>query len=930
MIKRMRIGTMVRLGGIAAVIIALFAGILFFGGIVEVNRSWVRDVEVPTASKLAETVFESVRRGGAIWPVRAENSVSIAHTPCSTLSLQAPEMGRLLNGRAGEGGKRYVRELCETAEGKRIRSAIAAFNRAMHLVGIRDNRFATDFETVQQLTCSNGEAASVVFVPHGCLGADWTISLDQSARALREVSVGNIPIDEYVFLASYDRPFFGDWSVAAPTMNAAVGPSEPLRFETPMAFPQGTMALDVIGVPLRIEIDGQILALAPEPEQELSIPFGGGQVAVQVQVRCADPTNRGAPHSLCTAQDARGRPIGARIVMSVPEAFEGTLAVIVQPMLVVPQRLRQQSGEESRTIGLGALQMNCQADGWPVPAGAGAARGEVATGCKLIWDPVEGTDPVARDERVFQLTAGQVDLLDPNGSLSSDAYELGLADLVGLGTSDPGALARVLATEAEEDRLSLTLSPRIQRHALAAIDGANACAGAPNCRTDLVVLRVDGAGAGEVLGMAGRPTLRPGLSWWDILALERASPSRSPLAGHGWRAHGLRATPGSSYKLVTALAAAQAVLDNPDSELQQILLGRAEPSTLISRLGLARGTPPPGGSWPPGKCVPVDSADPSKVNARPVPTHDGSDVSRCLKNFGAAPSLGSNYVSGTVSGCHPGDRTPRLGICEALMKSSNLFFSGLSLALDEAAMLENGKERTEALPDLLMAQTASRLFGLPPENSTSAAPEASLLDALSMGYSWARRLRADPVALAAARQTRDGAPRRLQLAQAGIGQSVTATPLAMASVAASIARAEIVRPHLFGNAVRANSFDPIEGTPILLTTPANAALAGELLDHVKAGMKAVVAAGTARGKFVRPADLRPYVFAKTGTADLFEGQHNNAAWLVGYADTPGGNSGIAERIAFACRVAAVDGGGGSVCAPIVNAFLQALHADTVP
>ncbi|WP_422373587.1 penicillin-binding transpeptidase domain-containing protein [Hoeflea sp.] len=155
----------------------------------------------------------------------------------------------------------------------------------------------------------------------------------------------------------------------------------------------------------------------------------------------------------------------------------------------------------------------------------------------------------------------------------------------------------------------------------------------------------------------------------------------------------------------------------------------------------------------------------------------------------------------------------------------------------------------------------------------------------------------------------------------------------MASIAASVATGRIVRPHVVSKAQRGAGTDPLEGEPILVTSPENQALADQFLDEIRHGMAAVVrnAGGTSRSAFAKvPENLRNSIYAKTGTAPVFthgtapaDGPY--AAWLVGYVDPVEGLPGIDRKLAFACRVAFSPSYGGSVCGPIVRDFVMALY-----
>jgi cell division protein FtsI/penicillin-binding protein 2 len=139
-----------------------------------------------------------------------------------------------------------------------------------------------------------------------------------------------------------------------------------------------------------------------------------------------------------------------------------------------------------------------------------------------------------------------------------------------------------------------------------------------------------------------------------------------------------------------------------------------------------------------------------------------------------------------------------------------------------------------------------------------------------------------------------------ELAAAVFGQGATAvSPLAMASVAASVARGQFKQPKL-----------------VLDPAPAKAAADGPPLDAgavgaLRAMMREVVTSGT--GTALRDVKGKP-VFGKTGTAEFDDSSKDTHSWFIGYQGD----------VAFAVMVQ--KGGAGSEAAvPIVERFLNTLN-----
>ena len=131
-----------------------------------------------------------------------------------------------------------------------------------------------------------------------------------------------------------------------------------------------------------------------------------------------------------------------------------------------------------------------------------------------------------------------------------------------------------------------------------------------------------------------------------------------------------------------------------------------------------------------------------------------------------------------------------------------------------------------------------------------------------------------------------------ELAQEAFGEgSLTASPLAMASIAATIASGRFRQPHLAA------------GGPLVTATPLPVATDTWL----KEMMRAVVTSGTAA-----PIGFGADVYAKTGTADI-NGQGQPNSWLIAFEPS--------RDVAVACLVVNA-GYGAQVAGPEVRAFLD--------
>jgi len=158
---------------------------------------------------------------------------------------------------------------------------------------------------------------------------------------------------------------------------------------------------------------------------------------------------------------------------------------------------------------------------------------------------------------------------------------------------------------------------------------------------------------------------------------------------------------------------------------------------------------------------------------------------------------------------------------------------------------------------------------------------------------------------------------RHEVRQMAIGLRMQATPLQMALVAAAVGQGRLVAPRL------------------LLELDGRAALTqpgpelGVRLDRVRAGMKGVVAGGTAAGAFRgKEFDaLRAGLFGKTGTAPTGE-DGMATVWFMGWLE-PGSLPGQTRRLAFAAFVSESSLTGGAHAAPLLAGLLRSMQGQSL-
>jgi peptidoglycan glycosyltransferase len=169
-------------------------------------------------------------------------------------------------------------------------------------------------------------------------------------------------------------------------------------------------------------------------------------------------------------------------------------------------------------------------------------------------------------------------------------------------------------------------------------------------------------------------------------------------------------------------------------------------------------------------------------------------------------------------------------------------------------------------------------------------------------------------------KTPDSAPvyeNSAALAQASIGQySVSATPLQMALVAASVAdRGTIMVPHVMDRVVDSEG-STVEKYEASVWKQATEASTADVLRHDMIG---VAENGTATA--IRISGIE--IGAKTGTAQLGTEVPRSHAWIIAFAGPPGQPPEVAVAVIVEGQPGASEQTGGRVAAPIAKAVIQA-------
>ena len=530
-------------------------------------------------------------------------------------------------------------------------------------------------------------------------------------------------------------------------------------------------------------------------------------------------------------------------------------------------------------------------------------------GERLVWRDPPATVRAATvhpppAEVTLRDRAGTV-LLE-RGQSTEAAWTLGLAALVGLDPAHEGAVTGTLARLSDHGVMAvdarLTVDAKVQTAARQALRTRLPAVSAAFKSTDpyhaarvasLVVLDAD---RGEILAAASSPEPPPGAAWSDLYSFAVGQPRRSPLRLWAWQhdGGGLHSA-GSAFKLVDALLLEREATQRP--ELAAILAGLNGPEW--ASLPLAQTYDFDADA----ACYPAHAEGCAPWARRPGSRYD-PPTSTAVHNFRGA--AGAETLLERMQRYDD----DRYGLPQALRDSLNTWFAWL-VETSDATLLDD-----PTAPGLagVRVLTPNALRGARPLLDVAAGLGFGAAQDLDGGLLPAGMIEAGD-ALRTTAATLDPMTSRTEVRLAALGFRMRVTPLQLAEVAAAIATGRRTVPRLLAE---------LNGRPA--HEPEGAAL-GIATDRIRQGMSLVVSAGTARTAFAAPRfdALRPFLYAKTGTADLDETGAVQNAWLVGWLE-PGALPGETRRLAFACLISHTAGTGGEECGPVVADWLAALTA----
>ncbi len=519
----------------------------------------------------------------------------------------------------------------------------------------------------------------------------------------------------------------------------------------------------------------------------------------------------------------------------------------------------------------------------------------------------------SKDSRFQIQTADGVALTDELGNINPTAEKLGLSGLIGVDKNDVDRLSYLMAKSHFPDnyRLQLMIDSRLQIAAQQALEKSNrglADSYQPLRRAALVVLDAD---TGDIVASASLPQPPQGLDWskkaWDKAVFASRYALLDPFLNRVWQGGDANQAPGSTFKVLIALAAAAKIQADPNSaenkKLARYLIGlTATEFSQFTRLNLS---------------------------ATELPIFSNEYLRRGVKQYsisnfqavgGGYETMSDFYNKPLSNGCGNSVLIKnRLGVAEALRDSSNVWFAELAKLMDGkiAQQLDLSPKKPSHNPYLV---SLMQQLGFADSHSLIAGIEQ--LTAVQQAL-WSRSL----ILKTPLKNKYNTAPLlisdqdvMMNLTQTAIGQSLYVTPLEMAQVAVLAATDRWLSPTLIRqwqllpkNEGKTWSFDP------------------KVKNLIRTGLAAVVQVGTAHQAFAHHPD-RCQVYGKTGTAQVGSAGKQlapyNTGWFIGWREP---KTAIDKKLAFACLLTHIpkSATGGSLCAPIVADFLTAIADKSV-
>ena len=485
-------------------------------------------------------------------------------------------------------------------------------------------------------------------------------------------------------------------------------------------------------------------------------------------------------------------------------------------------------------------------------------------------------------------TVDGVPLTDSHGNPTRFTLENGLIPLIGFGKKTPFALYGLLARTQlpfKTNEIILSINSRIQAIAqqtlnhhvnqMCLLDQKKRQKQYCHQRKASVVIL--NAKTGAILAAANHPLPPPNIQPWDLRTFDRFFSKNNPMTLQAWQGIGRHSAPGSSFKPVVVMTAL-------DMQSYQDANHMLQEMSDIS------------------------------------PLYDKAQAMKDLYQLDISKN-NETYWKNHIFPCFTKPKHDKLTMTDAITFSNNPWHQRLAILMDgdkafsyDSSCLYNTIQSID-LPEFHLCQMAKRL-GF--DSFIDLAPK--LDHQMRLEPDFHKHIEGDVLfahtgALALCKKGRN---KMKELAKTAIGYGVSASPLQMARIAATIATQKIVIPDLFGP----------YNHGLLASAPRHQPIHLRDLDLLQKAMGKVVQHGTARNVFSNN-EGHQRVFGKTGTAKMSENLRSNdynTTWFVGWQAPEHETN---APLAFACMIthAKHDGyrTGAKVSAPVIRDILKQME-----
>ena len=812
--------------------------------------------------------------------------------------------------------------------GKEIRDQITVYNETALFAGIRDNSGKLKSCSIDanndDLCKTNLWKASVQLANTN--NANGFLVQNSSEFGIEQLAGPNPPVGIFGTLAIDQLPDFRNWySIVGTELRATV-----LGFVRPgntNATVSGDLVLDIIGTELIL------------PAAALS--------AAKVTTYCW-PKFQGKPKLTIERCNNNSQYVASRV--ELPGSFATRdIAISIMPIKLFGVPLFERNAEFLKNIRVAPngsskiakyeltnnMRLQCYSHGLGKRF-CGARWLGASSRVFLIPQTSVGGETFISEENPEEdqdKKAPSDALISSNGegllTISDRGRELGLAAVLGQTSRDRNSMLRLLSSPPEgleANRMDVEIIPDIQqivaKHFSALLQKGEGIGNlgknvtrtfASKRRAGVVILDLrEENRQGAIVAAVGYPFYDGSLSEWDLLAIQKLDASHDPLAPHVWGAIDSRYTPGSTFKLLTALS----LIDASIGELEGVA-----PNTRAAIFRAIKGETPKF-----YKSIVNDSLK-TKVSNIPKTNLLSDGKFKLTDAGGVIPFINAFKLPSRTCGRAASNKKNKpqsvkiFGLCEAIAQSSNKWFARMALLANKTS-LDNFwdeaplEDRLPVMVPTLQKLALDKPFVLiKTENNINR-------------FQFPAYTLADPVLAGSITNAINGkGPGRLAnltIGLNGYGQDVTASPLAIATISASIATGKRIKPFLVRD---------LQSNRVNRPLYQDSSQAGELLNILREGMHAVVnkPGGTAFSFFRKAKNISPRVFGKTGTPILKgHGIPQRAtvygSWFTGWIGKNNKASNPRPKFAFACGISHTVRSGSPVCASLMANILADMEA----